>query len=127
MNNSLIILRRAVLGLLSAGGAMMLAACYGPQRTPVGPLSGTVRDASGPLADARVCVKVKDQPAEPGPCVQSDEQGTFTVPRFQSKFGSLEVCVTPKAPAPDAKPAQTCVPLDRTKTDPLVLDLSKNP
>lgn len=106
---------------------MMLAACYGPQRTPVGPISGTVRDGGGPLADARVCVKVKDQPAEPGPCVQTDPKGAFTVPRFQSKFGSLEVCVTPKATAPDAQPPTTCVPLDRTKADPISIDLQKNP
>ncbi len=126
MRLGMIELRRIAVGLLSAGGTLVLAACYGPVRHPVGPVSGTVLDAAGPVPGARVCVKVKDRPEEPGPCVESDVKGAFTVPRFQSKYGALEVCVTVKAATAEAKPKETCVPLENTNADKLVIDLSKN-
>jgi len=126
MKLGMIELRRAAIGLLSAGGTLVLAACYGPLRNRVGPVSGTVLDAAGPVSGARVCVKVKDRPEEPGPCVESDVKGSFTVPRFESKYGSLEVCVTVKAATSEAKPQMTCVPLEAAPVEKLIIDLSKN-
>ncbi|MBU1241823.1 carboxypeptidase-like regulatory domain-containing protein [Myxococcota bacterium] len=119
-------LRRMIIGMLSAGGALVLAACYGPVRQPVGPISGTVRDADGPLPGASVCVRVKGHPEEAGPCTKGDGDGKFTVPRFQSRFPAHEICVSVPADAPGLAPRETCVPLDPGTAGNTVINLSKN-
>jgi len=121
--------KRMAVGLLSAGGAFLLAACYGPQRTPVGPVSGSVRDSGsgGPLPGARVCVLPRGTSEKrQGPCVDADDQGAFTVPRFQALTGpgapEMEVCATVEAAAPDAKPRTRCVPYDPQLSGNTVID-----
>jgi hypothetical protein len=119
-------LRRSLIGLLSTGGALVLAACYGPVRQPVGPVSGTVRDAEGPLPGASVCIRAKGHPDEPGPCAKGGSDGQFTVPRFQSRFPTHEVCASVPAAAAGQPPRETCVPLEPGAGENMVIDLSKN-
>ena len=125
-------IKRAAVGLLSAGGAFLLAACYGPQRTPVGPVSGSVRDSGsgGPLPGARVCVRPKAHPEQPHPCVDADEKGAFTVPRFNVLGGpggmmpDQEICATVKPDAPGLEPRTRCVPYDPELSGNTVIDFA---
>lgn len=117
-------LKRAAVGLLSAGGALVLAACYGPQRVPVGPISGTVRDSGsgGPLPGVLVCVRPKAHPSQHPACVEADAQGTFTVPRFDTMFREQEVCATVKPDAPGLEPRTRCVPYDPELSGNTIID-----
>ncbi len=120
-------IKRAAVGLLSAGGAFLLAACYGPQRTPVGPVSGSVRDSGsgGPLPGARVCILPRGtRPDRQGPCVEADAQGAFTVPRFNSLSPHQEICATVKPDAPGLEPRTRCVPYDPELSGNTVIDFA---
>ncbi len=79
-------------GLLSAGGAFFLAACYGPQRPPQGPpgqsraIRGVVLNGETPVEGIAVCeTRLPDQ------CPLTDAEGRFEV-RFLDDGSPIRLC-----------------------------------
>lgn len=80
--------------ILSAGGALVMAACYGPARPehrsyPVKHVRGTVQMDGKPVARAMVCLQT-----EPDRCPLTDEEGRFDL-RFEADGKNHEICVRP--------------------------------
>ncbi len=79
---------------LSAGGAMLLAACYGPARPehrsfPVKRVQGIVKLGETPVAKAVVC-----EQSEPQRCPMTQEDGRFEL-RVEADGKNHEICVRP--------------------------------
>jgi len=80
--------------LISAGGAMLLAACYGPARpdqrsVPVKHVRGVVKLGDRPVAKAVVC-----ESGDPQRCPLTQEDGQFEL-RFEADGKNHEVCAKP--------------------------------
>jgi len=80
-------------GLLTAGGAFFLAACYGPQRPPQGPpmspakrVTGTVLFEGQPVESVAVC-----DTKMPRECPMTDVNGRFEL-RYEDDGTQHEFC-----------------------------------
>jgi hypothetical protein len=97
-------------GLLSAGGAFFLAACYGPQRPPERPprgesrtVSGTVVTDSGPVAGIPVCdTRLMDQ------CPMTDADGRFEI-RYFDDGSPTKLCTKSATEGAATRYTQACV------------------
>jgi hypothetical protein len=95
-------------GLLSAGGAFFLAACYGPQRPPHGPpgpsraIRGVVLHGDTPVEGIAVC-----EMQLPDRCPLTDAEGRFEV-RFISDGSPVRLC-TKNALADRPRYTETCI------------------
>ncbi len=114
-------LLKTATGILSAGGALFLAACYGPQRPPYGPdrassMAGKVLFRDTPVAGMTVCVKTsKDQG-----CTLTAEDGTFTIEWMSESSSYPQVCTRNTAETPAYR--ETCTVV-RTQYQDVVLHL----
>jgi hypothetical protein len=95
-------------GILSAGGAFFLAACYGPQRPPHGPrqesraVGGVVTTDAGPVSGIAVCdTRLPDQ------CPLTDAEGRFEL-RYLDDGNPTKLC-TKNALADKPRYQETCV------------------
>lgn len=108
MLNKQVLLRWST-GLLSAGGALFLAACYGAQRPPHGPpqesrsVGGVVMSDSGPVSGIAVCdTRLPDQ------CPLTDADGRFVI-RYLEDGNPTKLCTRNAVEGAAVRYTEACV------------------